>query len=647
MCGIAGLWSQAPAPGREELERMAGALRHRGPDDQGVWLDAGAGVGLAHRRLSIVDLSPAGHQPMHSASGRYALVFNGEIYNYEAMRRDVEAATGPRPWAGHCDTEVLLAGFEAWGIRGALERSNGMFAIAVWDRERRELTLARDRLGEKPLYFGWVGGRFAFASETKALAVLPGWTARLDEHAASRYLRAAYAAGPRSLIAGVFRLPPGSALTLTREAVAQPLAWESLESRLERYWSLEQVVAAARSSRRPMREDEHLERLEHLLAESVRLRLLADVPVGALLSGGVDSTTIVALAQAASRTPVRTFTAGFEDAALDEAPHAAAVARHLGTTHTELYVRSADALELIPKLPEIYDEPFADSSQIPTTLIAGLASRHVKVALSGDGGDELFAGYTRYAVGQKLWRLMAPWPGAWRRGAARVAQALAGIAAPLDMVLPAGGDTAAFRLRRLAWRASAPDIDALREALIGVPPEAARTGAAPFAPETVPPGWLRDPLDRMMYADQAEYLPDDILTKVDRASMHWALEPRIPLLDHRIVEFAWSLPRALVFDRHGGKPLLKRLLAKHVPPALTQRPKQGFEVPLAAWLRGPLRPWADSLLTSSRLRSIPVLDAEVLRRAWQRHCRGESNESRPLWAVLMLLAWCERMGAAA
>ncbi len=647
MCGIVGLWSEARPPQPEELRRMAGSLRHRGPDDQGAWHDFGAGIGLAHQRLSILDLSPAGHQPMHSAHGRYVLVFNGEIYNFAALRRELEQSGAAPAWVGHSDTEVLLAGFEHWGVRATLERANGMFAIGVWDRENRTLTLARDRLGEKPLYFGWVGGRLAFASEVKAFAALEGWQPRLHAQAAAAYLRMGYAAGPQSLIAGVFRLPPGAMLGLESEAVRQPMSWERIEAALVRYWSLPEVVHAARAGRSMSAGGDYLERLEQLLTESVKLRMVADVPVGALLSGGIDSTTIVALAQAASRSPIRTFTAGFEDTALDEAPHAAAIARHLGTAHTELYVRSNDALELIPRLPEIYDEPFADSSQIPTTLIAGVASRHVKVALSGDGGDELFAGYTRYAVGQKLWRVIGSMPAGLRRGVAGAMDALAWAAAPLDALSP-GRDGAAFRIRRFAWRASSPSVDALRHALMSGPPVgASMQGVPPPPPHAVPPAWLADPLDRMMYADQADYLPDDILVKVDRASMHWSLETRIPLLDHRLVEFAWALPRALVFDRHGGKPLLKRLLAKHVPPALTERPKKGFDVPLAAWLRGPLRAWAESLLAPEGLHAVPILDAGEVRRAWRDHMAGRANAAHGLWSILMLLAWRQRTGARA
>jgi asparagine synthase (glutamine-hydrolysing) len=647
MCGIVGLWSEARGAQPAELRRMAGELHHRGPDDQGVWHDAAAGIGLAHQRLSILDLSPAGHQPMRSAHGRYVLVFNGEIYNFAALRAELEQSGNAPAWVGHSDTEVLLAGFEHWGIRGTVARANGMFAIAVWDSVERTLTLARDRLGEKPVYLAWLGGRFAFASETKAFAALEGWQPRLHSQAAAVYLRTGYAAGPQSLIEGVFRLPAGAMLTLDREAAGRPMSWERIEAMLERYWSLPEVVHAARASRRPSDVLQYLEGLEHLLTQSVKLRMVADVPVGALLSGGIDSTTIVALAQAASTQPIRTFTAGFEDGALDEAPHAAAIARHLGTEHTELYVRSKDALQLIPRLPEIYDEPFADSSQIPTTLIAGIASRHVKVALSGDGGDELFAGYTRYAVGQKLWRVMGALPASLRRGVAGMMEALAWAAAPLDGFSP-GRDSAAFRMRRLAWRTSSENVDVLRHALMGSPPIGAKARRVVLPPpHALPPAWLVDPLDRMMYADQADYLPDDILVKIDRASMHWSLETRIPLLDHRVVEFAWALPRELVFDRNGGKPLLKRLLAKHVPPALTERPKKGFDVPLAAWLRGPLRPWAESLLTRERLDAVPVLDTEQVRRAWRDHVEERANAAPGLWSILMLLAWCDHTGARA
>lgn len=642
MCGIAGAWNPRKPVAAETLVRMADALRSRGPDDSGVWQDIAAGLGFSHRRLSILDLSPAGHQPMASASGRYVIAYNGEIYNFAHLRDELDRSQNPVPWHGHSDTEVLLAGFERWGIRETLIRANGMFAIAVFDREQRALTLARDRMGEKPLYFGWVGGSFCFASELKGLAPLDGWPPRIDARVAAQFLRSGYVGGPRSLVAGIYRLPPGCMLSFQSRDIETPGDWNELEPRLAPFWSLAEAARAARATA-PASETEARERFHALLQESVALRMVADVPVGAFLSGGIDSSAIVALMQQLSPRPVRTFSMGFTEEAFNEAPHAAAVARHLRTDHTEMIVTPEDALSVIPELPDIYDEPFADDSQIPTVLLARMARREVKVVLSGDGGDELLAGYKRYAKMLDLWDKVRRIPAGARpplawcvRGAARLCEPFGSDAH--------SGRSSAFKLARLAERLEARSVDELRRYyMAGVPAMGSEVSAASFAEHDLPPDWMHDPLDRILYADQSDYLPDDILVKVDRAAMACSLETRIPLLDHRLVEFAWSLPRALMRGSEGTKLPLRRLLDRYVPRALVDRPKQGFSVPLAEWLRGPLRPWAESLLDARH--GTGLMDAANVTASWQAHVSGRKDLSVSLWRVLMLSAWLQKTGA--
>lgn len=639
MCGIAGLVDD-PDTARQTVTAMLSAIAHRGPDDWGVWIDDTDGIAFGHRRLSIIDTSAAGHQPMASASDRYVLTYNGEIYNYAELRNALEREGAAPNWRGHSDTEVLLAGFEAWGIEPTLQRCNGMFAMAVWDRERHALTLARDRMGEKPLYFGWVDGRFGFASELKAIACMRGWTARMAPDAIASFLGVGYVRGPQSAVAGIYRLPPGCALTLSLKQLGAPQAWDHLETRMARYWSLREAAIAGVSE--PLADDAAtMTALEALLSDAVRMRMVSDVPLGAFLSGGIDSSLVVALMQGHSPRPVRTFSIGFSEPAYDEAPHACAVARHIGTDHTELYVSAGDALALAPRLAETFDEPFADNSQIPTMMVSALARRQVTVALSGDAGDELFAGYGRYIAILNLWRGLCWLPHPLRRAAAPALASTAAAAARLP-----GMRDLPQRLNRLAERLSAGDADALRLSFIGGAgvTRLLSGGAAHDPSHGLPPARIRDTLQRLMYADQIDYLPDDILHKVDRASMAYALETRVPLLDHRVVEFAWRLPPSMLVAHGQGKQPLRRILERHVPRSLFERPKQGFAPPMAEWLRGPLRDWAESLLSEDALRELP-LDAGGVRGLWRAHLERRMDAGQALWSVLMLADWRQRFRA--
>lgn len=643
MCGIAGLLEQSDSA-RAFLSRMLALLSHRGPDDEGIWLEPRSGMALGHRRLSIIDVSAAGHQPMASASGRYVITYNGEIYNYAELRKELERIDAAPSWHGHSDTEVLLAGFDAWGIARTIERCNGMFALAVWDAEHQSLTLARDRMGEKPLYFGWVGGRFAFASELKAFSALPGWAARMAPEAIAAYLGTGYVRGPQSAVLGIYRLPAGCLLTLSQQQLQQPRDWDWLSARLSRYWSLGQVAADGMAT--PLVDNQaSLDALASLLADAVQMRMVADVPLGAFLSGGIDSSLVVALMQAHAPRRIRTFSIGFEEATHDEAPFARAVARHLGTDHTELYASPQDALALVPSLATTFDEPFADSSQIPTMLVSALTRQHVTVALSGDGGDELFAGYGRYFAILGLWRWIAPLPAALRRRVAPALSLLAGAAGPFARTLP-GARSIPFRLERLAERLEADGPDALRLAFIGGA-GASRTHAAPQPghAHALPPSQLQDTLRRLMYADQLDYLADDILHKVDRASMAYGLESRIPFLDHRVVELSWRLPTAMLVRNGQGKQPLRRILDRYVPRQLIDRPKQGFAPPMDAWLRGPLRDWAESLLKPDVLRELPFMNPPGVQDLWRSHLDGRIDGGITLWKVLMLADWQRRFGA--
>jgi asparagine synthase (glutamine-hydrolysing) len=635
MCGIAGILvapGSAIADPRASAEAMAEALRHRGPDDGGVWVDPAAGIALSHRRLAIIDLSPAGHQPMASGDGRFEIVFNGEIYNFAVLRAEL-AALGHR-FRGGSDTEVMLAAFAAWGIEAAVRRFVGMFAFAAWDAVERALWLARDRFGEKPLYYAEIGGALAFASELKALRRIPGFDAAIDRAAVVEYLRGGYIPGARTIHRGARKLPPGHLARVAPGGRVEP----------REYWSPRAVASAGGIVRA-----EAADELDRLLREAVSGQMVADVPLVAFLSGGIDSSTVVAVMQSLSTRPVRTFSIGFREEGFDESAHAAAVAKHLGTEHTELYVTAQEAREVIPRLSAIYDEPFADPSQIPTVLLAALTRRSVTVALSGDGGDELFGGYERYAVARRLWRSLARLPRAARAAGAAAIRALPGWAlaaglAPARALGRRGRLLSADKARRFAALAAAHDFAGFYRALITHWDDAA--ALVVDAPSEAATGVqaLPDQLAAMMLIDQESYLPDDILVKVDRAAMAASLETRVPLLDHRIAEFAW---RAVPLAERGGRPkaLVRDVLDRYVPRALIERPKMGFGVPIGEWLRGPLRDWAEALLDERRLESGGLLRAAPIRRAWRDHLEGRRDGTYRLWDVLMLQAWLEPVRA--
>ncbi len=647
MCGLAGLF-RAGGASAEQLQALGRAMtdpiRHRGPDDDGIFVVPDAGVALGFRRLSIIDLSPAGHQPMASASGRFTQVFNGEVFNHNALRQEL-LALGYR-FRGHSDTEVILACFEQWGIAQAVTRFVGMFAIAVWDAQEKSLTLIRDRLGIKPMHYWWGGNQLAFASELKSLVAIPEFPRRLNRDALTSYLRYLYVPSPATIYQDVYKLPPGHLITIRQPSgvMPQPVA----------YWSA--VTVASDGATDPMNgtDQDAVEQLDALLREAVRLRLEADVPLGALLSGGIDSSTVVSLMQEALPRPARTFTIGFDRPEHDEAAHARAIAQHLGTDHTELRVSGDDALQVIPRLPDMFDEPLADPSQIPTFLVSELARRHVTVALSGDGGDELFGGYNRYRYGAALSRrlgrvpgpiraiaagsLSAVGPNAWDRLAGVATQFLPARSRPrlvgerlhkLARLLRADGSAGRYRTLMSAWdRPSdlvpgATELSDELDQLLGAPQPAALE-------------------DRMMLADQRGYLADDLLAKVDRASMAASLEARVPLLDHRVVAFAWRLPMHQKIRDGEGKWLLRQVLYRRVPKSLVDRPKTGFSVPLYDWLRGPLRGWAEELLAPSALADGGVLEPAPIRRAWSDVQSGRSPNAIALWAVLMFQDWRRR-----
>jgi asparagine synthase (glutamine-hydrolysing) len=646
MCGIAGLIT-ARRVDPELLKRMGDVIAHRGPDDEGIWIDAEAGIGFAHRRLAIVDLSPQGHQPMESQCGRYVLSYNGEIYNHLALRAELEAGKDGLNWRGHSDTETLVECVAAWGLEAALQKSVGMFAFSLWDRKERLLHLARDRFGEKPLYYGWVGGDFVFASELKAIREHPRFDNVINRRALGLYAARTYVPAPLSIYEYLFKLDPGCILTVNQQAVSSPRTEPPREGEregglsLKRYWSYREVVLSGLAD--PIEEEgEALERLEQVLADAIKGQSVADVPVGAFLSGGIDSSSVVALYQKYSSIPVRTFTIGFEEAGFNEAEHAKAIARHLGTVHSERYVTVKEARDVIPLLPAMYDEPFADSSQIPTHLVSRFAREQVKVALSGDGGDELFAGYNRHFKAPQLWARLQKLP--------RAARAVIGkqlSKAPPGFWNAAPGRRApnfgAKVQKALRVAGSARRFDDVYESFLdewALEPSPV-LGSAPGARDRFDVDLVADAPDalRMMYCDTVTYLPDDILCKVDRAAMAVSLETRVPFLDHRVADLAARIPLSMKVRGGKGKHILKQLLHREAPAALFDRPKAGFAVPVGEWIRGPLRPWAEDLLDRGRLSREGFFDADVVDRRWKQHLSGQRDATPAIWAVLMFQAW--------
>ena len=633
MCGFAGILTRA-AYGQDDLacsvRRMIGPIAHRGPDDSGVWADADAGVAFGFRRLAILDRSPQGHQPMWSPSTRFVAMFNGEVYNFLELRSELEDH-GFR-FRGRSDTEVVLAAFEQWGIRAAVGRFVGMFAIAVWDVERRELSLVRDRLGKKPLYVYHEPGLVTFGSELKALIAGPSFDRAIDREALASYLRYLYVPAPRSIFARAAKIPAGHILTVSDAACPLPPPVS--------YWSL--AEAARHGVADPIDgEREAIDRLDTVVADAVRARMVSDVPIGALLSGGIDSSIVVALMQESSRRAVRTYTIGFDDTVFDEAPHAARVAEHLGTDHTELRIGGSDARTLIPRLPNIFDEPFADPSQLPTFFVSQLARQQVTVALCGDGGDELFGGYNRYVYGTRMLPRLDRVPPAMRQW----------LASGLDRVPVDSWDRFGGRLGRRVQKVgtlmTAASVGDMYRSLLSAwqqPETIVRDVVATIDPnqqilnDREPPRLL----DRMMLADQLMYLPDDLLAKVDRASMAVSLEVRAPLLDHRVVELSWRLPPTLKLRGRVGKWALRQILYRRLPRLLVDRPKMGFSVPIDGWLRGPLRQWADDFLAPDALADGGLLDPAPIRRAWDDLQSGRRHTGTALWAVVMFQAWKER-----
>jgi len=650
MCGIAGFFGNGAGLPTTDwqavLRGMGHVIAHRGPDDAGVWTDFDADVGLVHRRLSILDLSVAGHQPMVSPSGRYVIVFNGEIYNHLDLRgllrvmRNVEL-----DWRGHSDTETLLAGFDTWGIAETVERAIGMFAFAVWDKANRTLTLGRDRLGEKPLYYGWQGDTFLFGSELKALKAHPDFRAEVDRNALALMMRHNAIPAPYSIYQGIHKLLPGSLLTISlKSRNAEP----------QRYWDARQVVADGMAQPFTGSPDEAVEALDKLLRDAVAKQMVADVSLGAFLSGGVDSSAIVALMQAQSSRPVKTFTIGFHEEGYNEAEQAKAVARHLGTDHTELYVTSRQALDVIPRLPSLYDEPFSDSSQIPTFLVSQMTRQHVTVSLSGDAGDELFGGYNRYVLGQRYWDKLSRLPVGLRWVLAQIIMGISPhgwnrLLGPVQTVLPKGLAQANIgeKLYKGAAAMAAKTPADLYRLLVSHWPQPADLLHGATEPPTVLTATGLQPqtshfVHQMMALDLLTYLPDDILVKVDRAAMGVSLETRVPLLDHRVVEFAWRLPLGYKLRDGVGKWPLRQVLYKYVPKELIERPKMGFGVPIDSWLRGPLRDWAENLLDESRLRQEGYFNPAPIRQKWAEHLSGRRNWQYHLWDVLMFQAWLEQ-----
>ncbi|MEC4985537.1 MAG: asparagine synthase (glutamine-hydrolyzing) [Oscillatoria sp. PMC 1068.18] len=629
MCGISGFWDRegklANSCNREDFEaialRMADSLRLRGPDDRGVWVDDSAGLALSHRRLAIVDLSPLGHQPMVSSCDRYTIVFNGEIYNFLPLR--AELVQLGHTFRGHSDTEVMLAAFAEWGVTEAVSKFQGMFAFALWDRQERLLHLGRDRLGIKPLYYGWINSTFVFASELKPFQTFPGFEAKINREALALYLRYNYVPTPFSIYENIYKLPTASLLTINQKCAAKsPIC----------YWDLKAVAEAGVSQPFAGADADAIAELDNLLRDAVKLRMVADVPLGAFLSGGVDSSTVVAFMQQMSSQPVKTFSIGFAENNYNEAEYAQAVAKHLATDHTELYVTAKDAIAVLPQLPSLYDEPFADDSQISTFLVSQLARKQVTVSLSGDGGDELFYGYDRYFKAQKRWMAIAWLPYPLRKSLSQF----------LTATVPK--KSLGYKLHTLSDLIATTNRETLYKYRVSYWKNPTNLVINSTEPTTIFDRnqlWFKQLTfpQQMMYFDQQTYLPDDILTKVDRASMGVSLEARVPLLDHRLVEFTWQLPQNLKFRAGKSKWLLRQVLSQYVPPNLIERPKKGFGIPIHNWLRGSFRDWAESLLDEKLLIDQGFFHPQPIRQKWQEHLTGEKNWGYDLWSILIFQSW--------
>lgn len=645
MCGITGFFGQYD---KEQMPitatAMAERIAYRGPDDFGVWVDAEAGIALAHRRLAIVDLSPAGHQPMLSDSGRFVLVFNGEIYNHLELREQLAKESRAPAWRGHSDTETLLAAIESWGLQATLTACVGMFAIALWDKQERSLSLARDRFGEKPLYYGWQNGVLLFGSELKAIAAHPSFERQINRDAVALLLRYNYIPAPYSIWQGIHKLPQATSITLRiGQTDAVP----------EAYWSLATVAENGQKSGFAGSEGDAVEALQNVLIQSVRGQMLADVPLGALLSGGIDSSMVVALMQSQSNRPVKTYSIGFHEKQFDESSYARDVAKHLGTEHTELFMSAKDVLNAVPLMPSMYDEPFADSSQLPTSLVMALARQHVTVALSGDGGDELFGGYNRYLLAPKIWNIMRLLPINLRQTVCRMLLSVTPenwdrYAGPVGKLI--GQNMLGNKIHNLSHRiGSVKTFDELIHKLATEWNDYSSLVLAGNEPECLINQYvlwpnISDLASRTMFIDAVTYMPDDILVKVDRAAMAVSLETRAPFLDHRVAELAWRLPISMKIHNGNGKHVLRQVLYKYVPKHLIDRPKMGFSIPIDQWLRHELRDWAEALLAPDRLVQEGFFDVAMIRHAWQSHLNGARNSGSRLWSVLMFQAWLQEQG---